>query len=380
EAFPGLNATAPATDVPGTNGMVQQIAKDWVGGTYIPLDATEMSFTLVEGSEATYFAGKVDIMFNFDMIAHFQFNHYIPAAPEGITYVSINANNGGEVAYGNWRFPAPSTTDLEGNKWSSVPSWPGAAGADNNFPFTVTYQWNGMTFTYVAPEVNVAKYVNYVLTSGKYDTIDQSTFKTAMADMMRMVEQANVAAGQTPTDEFNTVYDLAEPYMSVVDNVIDKTATNDLSAIEAYIENVAVVYSSGLNSLAVEVDPAEGYMAILRTPYTVHGTYPVGQTRASILSTDMDRCYAHNVRVWGMTSVITIDIYNKADVTVTNQVVAAVAGAAPVASAEFTIAGFLNDNAASMTEADLALAEAMFAYAASSSAYMDWRSAYWGKA
>ena len=383
EAFPGLNATAPATDVPGTNGMVQQIAKDWVGGTYIPLDATEMSFTLAEGSEATYVAGKVEVLFNFDMINHFQYNHYLPAAPEGVTYVSFNANNGGEIAYGNWRFPTnPNKTDLEGNKWYGIPSWPGAHGVDNNFPFTVTYQWNGMNFTYVAPEVTLAKYVNYVFTSGKYDTIDQTAFKTAMADLMRMVEQANVAAGSNTDAAFDEVYALVEPYMSVVDNVIDKTATNDISSIEAYVDGVAVVYSKGLNSMTVEVDPKAGYVATVTTNEKLHGQIIVGQTRTNILTSDMERCYAHNIRSWGLTSVMTISIYNKADVTIGgsgNQEFTSIPET-PVATAQFTIAGYLNDNAESLTAADLALAEAMFAYANSGAAYMDWRSAYWGKA
>ncbi len=369
QALPGTNAAAPLVPVAGTNGMVNASYSDWVGGTLIPVNAKDgYAITLAEGAGVTYTAGIVDIKFNFDMINHIQYNYYIPEAPEGIEYVEVNFN-GNKYAYGNWNFSTNyKYIDSTGVKHTVGNCWPSAQNTDVDYSMSVSYKWNGMDFTYTAPSINLAKYVDYILEAEKYSEYEE--IKTVMADLIRMIEQANVAAGQTTSTEFKAVYAKAEKYFTVADKVIDPADTNDLTSVDAYLDDVDLVFVSGLGAMTVGVKAKDGYVALMAGKSTVHGAAAIGDNR-KIDSTGY--IYAHNVRTYAMSEIIVISFYNTADTTQDGQVVKANAGATPVATVEFTISGYVNDNADTFSDSTKALVEAVFGYAYSAGEYMDWR-------
>ena len=372
-ALPGSYATAPSMgEVAGTNGMVIESYKDWNEDTYIPLGTTgSVKFTLKEGAEKVLSAGKVGVMFNFEMINHFQYNHYIPEAPEGVTYVKVIAS-GAEVAFENWRFPNSFkyTDSTTGIKYTCVNSWPNMDGSDSEFGFQVVYSYAGQEFTYTCPTISIPKYVNYVIDAEKYENADE--FKTVMADLVRAIKATKTAAGKSVSSYLLEVCEKAAPYMSVAEDVIDTTKVNDTSAIDAYIEYInydAYGYSVAPN---VSILAKEGYAAVFSAE-KLYGANVIGDTRFNGRA-----YYAHNIRSYALAEEFTISIYAEEDVDkASNGVVKAKEGATPVGVAVVTCDGFINAD----TDADEKTTEfylAFNAYSKSAIAYMEWRHVNFG--
>ena len=366
-AIPGGDATAPIIgEVAGTNGMVVETYEDWNENTYIPLGTTgSVKFTLKEGAQPVRKAGKVGVMFNFELLNHLSYNHYVPEAPEGIEYVKVIAN-GAEIAYGasrfsdNFRF----TDHRTGIKYTMTSSWPNLDYTDKEFTFQVVYTYEGQELTYTAPSITVPKYVSYVLGEEKYDSMP--TFKTAMADLVRAIKTTKEAGGKSVSGDLAAVCELAAPYMSSTEGVIDTTATADLSALDDYTSYIS--YDAFNFSVApnVAVTAKEGYAAVI-TAGEVFGYYAFGETR-----TNGSTYYTHNIRSYGLTEQITISIYNAEDTYLTNtNVVNVKDDAVAVASVSLTIDALINAD----TDADaktVAFYEAFHAYAKSSKAYVAW--------
>ncbi len=364
-AFPGLSATAPATPVAETNGMVMQTYTDWVGGTYIPMDAEDgYTITLAEDSRVSYSAGKVDVKFNFELVHHYQYNFYIPEAPAGIAYTGVIRDGLTPIAIGSLDY-----TDENGVRYSRANAWPGGAYVDKNYVLSLTYTWNDMEFRYDAPAINIAKYVNYILTDEKYATYDE--LKTMFADMLRSVEQVNIAAGQTTDTAFKAVLASAEKYMTDVTTMYDTTVTTDLTPVADYISDIKMVYT-GLGGVTVKVVAQSGYGVMFSTRTYVHGYPTFNQTRQ--LAQGSADYYAHNVRTYAFAQPITVDIYNSADLTYNGGTISVKSGAEAVDSFTFSILGIINADRDTYSDADIAFIDSAMALAYSSYEYMDWRS------
>ena len=366
-ALPGSYAIAPVIrEVEGTNGMVVESYNDWKEDTYIPLGTTgSVKFTLKEGAEPVLAAGKVNVMFNFDMINHFQYNHYVPEAPEGVQYVAVVAG-GATVAFENWRFPNSFkyVDSKTGAKYTCVNSWPNMDGSDTEYGFQVVYTYAGQEFTYTCPNISIPKYVNYIVTNDKYEESDK--LRTAMADLVRAIRDTKIAAGKNTSAALLEACEIAAPFMSVAEDVIDTTKVNDISAIKDYIDGIsydAYGYSVAPN---VSVLCKEGYAAVF-TADVLFGAKVIGDTRSNGRA-----YYAHNIRSYALAEEFTISVYAEEDIEkASNGVITAKADAVPVGVAVVTCDGFINAD----TDADAkttAFYLAFNAYAKSSYAYVSW--------
>ncbi len=367
-ALPGSYASCPTTPVEGTSGYLVSTYVDWIEDTYIPLGTTgPVKFTLKEGAEPVLMAGYIGVMFNFDMVNHFQYSHYIPEAPEGITYKKI-VIGGAEKALGTKIATDPATAI----KYHTINTWPTVNNADAEYGCQITFEYNGQEYTYVAPNISIPKYALYIISNDKYS----AELKTAMADLLRLLKASKeTTTTQIPSAALNAACITAAPYMSDASKAVDTTKTNDLSAVDAYVETIKVMYHTSFGGATVQVDLIDGYAAIITgVNNRIYGNSIIGDTRFH-----GNKYQAHNIRSWGMCEALSITIYNIDDVVdPTAQVVKIKEGAAAVASATFTAEGLINaDTAANATTT--AYYQAVCAYAKSAQAYMEWRHIWLGQ-
>ena len=371
-AMPGTVTNAPAFGyVEGTNNMVGYTYTEWNENTEIKLGTTgTVKFTLKENAEPVYVAGKVNVMFNFEMTNHFAYNFYIPEAPEAVTYVSAQLGGANPVSLANMKF---TYTDNDGVKYHNQQTWPGTVNAATDMSFAVTYTYKGQEITFNANNVSIPKYAVYVVTSEKYDGMP---IQTAMADLVRGMKEALEAEGK-PVDSYITNnWNVLEPYMSSLVGAVDKDAVNDLSEVEDYIEGVYFKAITPSNAPHFCVEVKDGY-AVIFDAITIYGMNSASETRFQ-----NNMYYAHNIRSCALNEVYTFSIYKVEDVEkiVANQnKIQPKEGATALASATITASGIVNAD----TGASAAYTEfynAYLAYAKSADAYMQWRHEVLGKA
>ena len=359
-AMPGGTASAPVIrEVEGTNGMVVETYTDWNEDLSIKLGTTgPVKFTLKEGAEPVRVAGKINVMFNFDMTNHFTFNHYVPTAPEGITYLSVKA--GGN----KFSVPAANYTDPEtGISYSKIESWPGIVSASTDYGFEITFTFDGDEYTFQAPNVSIPKYARYIISNDKYC----AELKTAMADLTRAMQVSLVAAGKTPDMYLNKACEDLAPYMSDTSSAIDKTATNDLSAVSEYVNGVYFESIGQSNAPNFRVNVKDGYAAIF-VGFNFYGYGTAGETRRID-----NNYYSHNNRSASMNEKFTVNIYKVEDIENVRQTVyRAKEGATPVATFTITASGVANADTTAST-ATVNFYAGYLAYAKSAQAYMEWR-------
>ena len=360
EAYAGVQASAPVTDVAGTDGWVRACYADWSEDAIVPAGVTEHSFTLKENSAVVYSAGKVDVMFNFDMIAHFQYNYYIPAAPEGITFV--NATFSGAVG-SHVVTSGTAVTDTQGNAYTQIARWPGAANTAKDANLIINFTYDGQAIAYTAPSFTIADYANYVFTNEKYEG---TPLVTAMADMLAYVNAANVLVGGSPAASFNAVYTKAQAYMTPVDDL--KTEQIDLTEASKYFTNIEISYNTGLSGMSIQVTAVEGYSIGFKLEYA-HGMPIIGQTRRF---NNAGAFCAHNIRTWGIAETFTIQVYNGHDMKSDNQSVL-FDNYEVIAEFEYSLAAYLGANMDKLDDAQLGYVKAILAYGSSAGQYMDWK-------
>ena len=129
--------------------------------------------------------------------------------------------------------------------------------------------------------------------------------------------------------------------------------------------------------IGIDLGTTNSCAAVMEGKERVHGQNAIGDNR-KIDSTGY--IYAHNIRTYALSEIIVIKFYAVGDTIIDGQIVKTNSGAAPVATVEFTMSGYVNDNVDSFSDADKALVDAFFAYAYSAGQYMDWRSRNLGKA
>jgi len=225
-ALPGAQATAPAVVI--ADGWVNAVYTDWKNEngdetTLVPEGATEASFTLVEGSAAAYTANYVPLYVNYDLVTHIQINCYVPVElPEGVTNF--------EIYYGSMKRTPEGNFTIGGEAYKIAKNWPQAAGADDDTSYTAKFNYNGVSISYTTPVFNIGDYGKIVL-EGEYT---QAT-KTAVADLLRYVDAANVAAGRTTNADVTSV--LATAPVSELPTITPAEAA-DLGAVADYVSEI----------------------------------------------------------------------------------------------------------------------------------------------
>ena len=160
EGIPGLAASAPL--VPVADGWVNALYTEWTNAngektTIIPVDATEVSFTLVGGSAATYVVGKVPLWMNWSYLTHSCINVYVPEnAPAGVVMTGAKLNGIDRINSFKGGFMVADTPVKR------MQVWPELANVDDGIPAQITFTYAGETFTYNAT-ADVAKYIGQVL-------------------------------------------------------------------------------------------------------------------------------------------------------------------------------------------------------------------------
>ena len=371
-AMPASYATAPKTAVEGTEGYVVSTYRDWVEDTYIPLGTTgPVKFTLKEGAELVYEAGNIGVMFNFDLVNHFQYNFYIPETPEGITYTSAQVGTADVTLNGSKMSTDPAT----GIHYYRVNTYPGMSdAASKNLSVKLTFDYNGQTITYESATISVPKYAMYIFQAEKYKG---QPIVTAMADMIRVMK---ATSGVIQSDALKSAYAYAEEnkFFSSTEGIIDTTVQNDFGDVNNYIDKVEFIYTkSGGASFSFNIK--EGYVAMFSgATETIYGAAPVNQ---SIYRDANNQFHGHNLRAYAMKENFVISIYKLEDVKTRDngKAVYLNEGATVVASATFNIQGIMNADTGASAEVK-AFYEANMAYAVSSDAYMQWRHEVLGKA
>ena len=375
----GAKATAPAAPVAGTNGIVDAIYTDWSNGAVVAKDAEAASFTLQGTDGAVYVAADdayIDVLFNFDMINHYQFNFYVPKnLGEGITVDSMNFT--GIIAANNVK-NASEKTDYDGTTYKVFNRWPGVIGtASGEVALTVNLTYTDANGNSVAISVaidntiSMAKYVNYIITNEKYEG---QPIVTAMADMMRFIDAQVTFKGATATDEFKATLAEAEVFMSEIEGVEDATA--DLSAIAEFV-TLEFKYDLGeamtLTATRTDAAKAAGYGVVITAKAgAAHNMNLIGETRS--FDADKNTFSAHNIRTYAMADTFVVTIYEKAVYkSSTSQVLDVAQCGNVIASAEYSMAAYVAAKGESLGVNELAVVEATLAYAKSADAFMTWR-------
>ena len=240
-------------------------------------------------------------------------------------------------------------------------------GADVDFEYLDCIEYEGKEYTYSAPTIDIPKYVTYILTNEKYEA--NPVLRTAMADLVRFLKAAKESqSGTTVRASLTAAYEVAKPFMSDATGAIDTTATADLSAVDAYVDSIKLVFHTSLSGVTVQADTKDGYAAVIAGVVSpVHGMNVVGDTRL------VGGLYnGHNIRSWAMLNELKVTIYKVEDTSVSSaNVVSVNEGAVAVATATFSVEGLINADTGA-NEKTIAFYQAACAYAKSGKTYVDW--------
>lgn len=358
----GSKATVPtelAFEVEGTDGWVKALYSSWSDDAFVPYGAETASFTLLNKEDVTYIAGKIDVKYSVTLVNHLQANFFVPMAAEGITVTGVAY---GGAFSGTGSVSGNLATDSEGKVYGTYNRYPGAANAAKTGTITVNYNYNGTDLSYTTVGVSVTAYAAYLMENNPTAEI-----KTLAAAMVKYVEAAVNAANGTTNESLTNAVALANEY--ALDSTIDATATNEAAKalLAEYVDQLVWSYSSMFNGFTATVTPKEGYAVFLTTKDQT-GLDNISEMRTTDNCATMS---AHNVRTAAMARTLILSVYKTEDVSLSGQVVKINSGAAPVASAEYSFAGYVNDNAV----ADVEIVDAVLAYANAIDAYYAWAKA-----
>lgn len=85
--------------------------------------------------------------------------------------------------------------------------------------------------------------------------------------------------------------------------------------------------------------------------------------------------YMHNIRAYAFNEVFTIEVYEgyTANMSGTTESNVKTFNGEVLATYEWTLAGYINDNASTLTATQLAYAKSIYSYAEAASKYLQWK-------
>lgn len=310
DALTGMTATPPTTPVAAVNGWLNATYSQWTDPngketTVVPTGVSEYSFTLVEGSDTTYVAGKVPVYINYTLVLHFQLNIYVPAnAPEGISNVAVKYNKDAVTPSG--------TYTINGEEYKSAARWPNAAKADDDFNVFVTFTYDGQTYTYTSPSFNIGDYAQAIF-DGEYST----AMKQATLSTLKYVEAANNVMGYSLSAELSSAIANA-PVSIVIDDVDAGEAVAIPDDFKQYVSSTQLVYSDKNGGIqfrfyktqksidenaTVNVLYKDGYSSSRAADDSSAGNYPQTENKA-----DIAFWYTHSVKSYDFDNDLTIQV------------------------------------------------------------------------
>jgi hypothetical protein len=367
DAIAGMKAITPATEVEGTNGMV-----NYSYTVAIPADAKDGDVIAIpDDAEKMYTAGKVPVLFNITLTTHTSYNFYLPVV-EGITYDKEAALTHNISGYNPPR-PAANTirNDKNGNKYMMIQTWPGMFRQDDAGSIVIKYSYDGTPLTYTINSFSGVDYYNTLLNS----ETESDELKTLVANMAKAAEQFSIAKAYTVSENLTKLMEteVFKKYVKDFETPADASnkALYEKMAADGYVKEIALATNGGSITgltMGVKVNGEYGFKMDSMTARE-YNIPVVNQWRED----GTGYIYMHNFRAFGINNEFKIDVYEK--VTGLGGAITAFEGKILATYEGWTLAGYINDNAETLTADQLAYAKAIYSYACATEAYLNWRQA-----
>lgn len=359
----GMNATIPMGEVPGTEGLVNRAAI-----VAVPADAkTGDKITVPENPEYSYSAGKVPVQFSLSMTTHFSANYFLPEV-EGVKYITLNSGLPGRTNRAFYKedgvtFAAgvkPDLKDGDGKAWIAIQDWPGAYSLDESGKITIIYTYEGTTLSYTTKEFSPVDYARYMIEN------EPAEIATVAADLAKYVYEFNMAKKGAASAAIIELLDAESTKAAMSNNTIPETASNAAAkakmAEDGYITEIAVIAKAEGATVGIKLNGNYGFKMYKDDPDNEGNQPNWEQNQWRIDGTGY--MYMHNLRSYALNDTFVIEVYES--YTGTSAVTSFVGE--PIATYEWSLAGYINDN--ELTNS--ALAVALYNYACSADAYLAW--------
>ena len=291
-AIPGGKILAKDESLTVAGGWVLKGTKYWYTAT--EADAT-VDIKDITDLGTAYSAGTPNLYFNHELYDNLTANLYVPAVlPEGLEITNINLNgvNDGRTLSGEYT--------IGGVTYKKTQGWPQATGADEGINWTLTYTFEGQTFTYTV-NMNVVSYAQKVaaIYANDAEKIAQVTA------LLQYVEASNKIAGTAIANGLSEY--LAELKATTTLPTIPE-ATGNMKELVPYISGAKFITVTGKGGefafTLTEKAIADGVTIKLTT-------YP--QAGERVIKTEqkngMVYTYSDSMVAWGK-SDITITVLN----------------------------------------------------------------------
>ena len=370
KVYANMSAIVPMGAVDGTMGMVNAVAT-----VKVPADVKEGDKIEVPADAAmSYVAGKVPVQFSMSITGHTTYNFFLPVV-EGITYDATNALQHNLPGYSPQR-PATSAfnTDAAGNKWMKINTWPGMHLADDAGSLTINYSYEGTALTYTIESFGALDYLNYILNGEK----QSAELKAVVANLINTSYYYNTVKGSSinakitevmASDAYKNAY---KAYEAPAD--ASNAATYEKMATDGYVSEIALI-ATGANSgitAGVKMNGTYGFKMTTKNTY-MFGANLVGETRID----GTGYMFMHNIRAYAFNQVFKIEVYEGYTANMNGEKESNVKtfNGEVLATYEWTLAGYINDNASTLTETQLAYAKSIYSYAEAAIDYLEWKQA-----
>lgn len=337
-ALPGTSFSVPSTLKPITTvleGWLGVVPTEWNEPLLIPVDfdGEEYVVTAKEGG-ATEIVATVQFLFNISTQNHNKINFYVPAEPDGVEITSYKIGTGER-----WGNSNTIKTTINGQSYWLACIWPGANGASTtSWTATLTFTYEGETYTVTSPAVTMAKYCNYIL-----DTEDYSEEgKVVAVNVANYLYWAGKAAGGNPTALKSIVDNNTARIISIP---LSEYTVPDVTEISPYVTTLEIYLAGG-------------------SPQFKLNLTELGRKAKISLSTGMANTSTYATDGYVMTSNTYIRTLNKTKITLTPE-----GSTAPI-TVTFTIANYATWLKSQGADATVdALLNALYGYVKAEAAY-----------
>ena len=369
KVYAGQVANVNTGVVEGTKGMVETVV-----AVQVPADAKAGDkIEIPADAKTSYVAGKVPVQFSISITGHTTYNFFLPLV-DGITYDKDAALVHSLPGYSPAR-PAVATTatDAEGNKWMKINTWPGMYLLDEVGAITIKYSYEGTQLSYTIKSFGAIDYCEYIINNDK----NSDELKAVVANALYTANKFDLVKGSRVTDKMTEV--LASEAFKAAFKLIEAPAdaTNKdvyaQMAADGYVKEISLISGfSSTTGTTVGIKMNEGYGFKMNTKKTSkYNASLVGEWRLD----GTGYFYMHNIRSYAFNEVFVIDVYESYTAKVENGVEKNVTSfdGKVVATYEWSLAGYINDNAETLTADQLAYAKALYSYAEAACDYLQWK-------
>ena len=343
-------ATVPGAKVLANEITGASVADNWLTKTvkyWYTVDKAAAADVTVDVADLTdvssvYAVGAPEIYFNYALYDNLTSNLYVPAElPEGLEITKI------DMYYGAATSPSAQNRTLSGNwtiggkAYKSTQGWPTPYQADEGIAWTITYTYEGQTFT-LKVGTNTVAYAQKVAEVYKNDT-EKMTQMTALLQYIEASNKINASAIANGLSEY-----LAELKTTYTLPAADAQAVGNLMQIKTYITGAKMTVVTGKGG---------AFAFTLNSETTANVTFkisvPVEDAEPRVIKTIVSDgkliISGDYLPAWGA-KTFNIDVLD--------------AEGAVIATGSYSLAAYKAEMAADATADELALLDAIYALAA----------------